>query len=135
MQNVFTRFLYTEAIPNKRPTTVVAAFQKILERADVTPHNCVTDGGAEFSQPFQEVLAKHKITYIQKPKEDLHGISTLDVAIGYLKRALARDTRKHNTNDWASRLEHVTKGHNDLPNAECLEGVAPNDVNIRRFKR
>ena len=128
VQNVFTRFLYTEALPDKRPTTVAAAFQKILNRADVTPQICVTDGGKEFGQLFQEMLTKNKIAYHQKPKEDLHGISTLDVAIGYLKRALARDTRKQNTNDWASRLKKVTQGQNSLPNADYLEGVAPNDV-------
>ena len=32
-------------------------------------------------------------------------------------------------NDWASRLEKVTKGQNDLPNeGEALHGAAPNEV-------
>ena len=35
VQDVFSRFLYTEALLDKRPATVAAAFQKILDRAGV----------------------------------------------------------------------------------------------------
>ena len=42
---------------------------------------------------------------------------------------MVRDTRKAGTNDWASRLQKVTKGHNDLPNdGEYLNGAAANEV-------
>ena len=74
------------------------------------------------------MLASSNITYTQKQKGDINAIPTLDTAIGNLKKALACDTRKHGTNNWASRLQKVTKGQNNLPNEDYLEGVAPNDV-------
>ena len=74
-----------------------------------------------------------------KRKEDINAISTIDTAIGQLKKALVRDTRKVATNDWASRLEKVTQGQNNNPIDEYLEGVAPAQVStnsdlIRRLK-
>ena len=68
----------------------------------------MSDKGAEFGEPFQVVLAANDIMYTQKQKEDINAIATLDTAIGNLKKALARDTRKQMTNDWASRLQKVT---------------------------
>ena len=54
---------------------------------------------------------------------------TLDTAIGHLKNALVRGTRKAGTNDWASRLQKVTKGQHDLPSdGEYLNGAAPDEV-------
>ena len=128
VQDVFSRFIWTEALLNKRPQTVAAAFQKILDRAGVAPQTVVSDGGAEFGEIFQKVLSANNIMYTQKDKTDINAIATIDTAIGNLKKALARDTRKQQTNNWASRLQKVTLGQNNLPNEEYLEGVAPNDV-------
>ena len=132
VQDVFSRFLYAEALLDKRPATVAAAFQKILDRAGVAPKSLMSDKGAEFGEPFQVVLAANDIMYTQKQKEDINAIATLDTAIGNLKKALARDARKQGTNNWASRLQKVTKGQNNLPNEDYLEGVAPNDVGKSR---
>ena len=128
VQDVFSRFLYTEALPNKRPETVAYAFNIILDRAGVVPRALLSDAGAEFSQQFQRLLAKKGISYGQKQKGDVNAIATIDNAIGNLKKALARDTRKQGTNDWASRLQKVTQGQNSLPNNDYLEGGAPNNV-------
>ena len=128
VQDVFSRFLYAEALLDKRPATVAAAFQKILDRAGVVPKALMSDKGAEFGEPFQAVLASNSITYMQKQKGDINAIATLDTAIGNLKKALVRDTRKQGTNNWASRLQKVTQCQNSLPNEEYLEGVAPIDV-------
>ena len=92
------------------------------------PKALQSDGGAEFGGPFQALLAANNIMYTQKDKADINAIATLDSAIGHLKKALARDTRKQNTNNWASRLQQVTQGQNKLPNEEYLEGVAPSHV-------
>ena len=39
-----------------------------------------------------------------------------------------RDTRKVGTNDWASRLQKVTRGQNNSPMEDYLEGQPPADV-------
>ena len=64
----------------------------------------------------------------KKRKEDINAIATIDTAIGNLKKALVRDTRKVGTNDWASRLQKVTKGQNNSPMEDYLEGQPPADV-------
>ena len=87
VQDVFSRFLYTEALLDKRPATVAAAFQKILDRAGVVPKALVVDGGAEFGEPFQAVLSANNITYTQKQTGDINAIATLETAIGNLKNS------------------------------------------------
>ena len=94
LPDVFSRFLYTEALLDKRPAAVAAAFHKILDRAGVAPTALMRDKGADVSEPFQAVLAANNITHTQKRKNDINAIATLETAIGNLKKALARDTRK-----------------------------------------
>ena len=61
----------------------------------------------------------------KKRKEDINAIATIDSAIGNLNKALVRVTRNAATNDWASKLEAVTKGQNNSPMEDYLEGQAP----------
>ena len=68
VQDVFSRFLYTEALLDKRPQTVASAFQTILNSAGVVPKALRFDKGAEFGEPFQAVLAANNIAYTQKHK-------------------------------------------------------------------
>ena len=67
------------------------------------------------------------ISFTKRPA-DKNAIATIGVAIGRLKRALVRDTRKLGTNDWASRLRKVTAGENSNPIDDYLEGQAPAEV-------
>ena len=129
VQDVFSRFIWTEATVDKRPPTVANAFEKILERAGSVPASLTSDLGSEFSNQFRKLLETKGIDPRQKDKDDINAIATIDTAIGDLKKALVRDTRKAGTNDWASRLQKVTKGQNALPNeGDYLDGIAPNQV-------
>jgi hypothetical protein len=127
-QDVFSRKLYTKAILDKRPETVAGAFEHIMADAGVKPKSVTSDLGAEFGVPFKRLLVSNGIESYQKQKEDINAIATIDTAIGNLKKAMARDARKNQTNDWAERLQKVTNGQNALPNDEYLEGSAPNIV-------
>ena len=110
VQDVFSREIWTEALINKRPTTVAAAFKKILNKAGPVPAALTSDGGMEFSAEFKELLETKGIVPRQKDKDDVNALATLDTAIGNLKKALARVARKAGTNDWAALLQKVTKG-------------------------
>ena len=81
MQDVFSRFLYTEALPNKTPQTVAKAFEDILARAGTKPRSLTSDLGPEFEGPFQRMLEANGIVYYQKRKEDINAIATIDTAI------------------------------------------------------
>ena len=47
---------------------------------------------------------------------------------GNPKKALVRVTRKAASNGWASKLEQVTRGQNNSPMEDYLEGQAPASV-------
>lgn len=128
VQDVFSRFLWTEALTSKRPEIVAKAFEDIMTRAGAKPRKVTSDLGPEFQGPFEKALRDKGIEVSHKRKEDINAIATLDTAIGNFKKALVRDTRRVGTDDWASRLEKVTRGHNNTPNEEYLEGVAPSRV-------
>ena len=48
VQDVFSRFLWTEALVSKRPHFVLEAFDKIMTRAGTKPKSLTTDLGPEF---------------------------------------------------------------------------------------
>jgi hypothetical protein len=128
VQDVFSRFLWTEALTSKQPGVVAKAFEDIMTRAGAKPKSLTSDLGPEFQGPFEQALKAKGIEVYTKRKEDINAIATIDTAIGQLKKALVRDTRKVGTDDWASRLEKVTQGQNNNPIDEYLEGVAPAKV-------
>ena len=139
VQDVFSRFLWTEALVSKRPEIVSKAFEDIMRRAGAKPRSVTSDLGPEFQGPFAQALRAKGIEVYTKRKEDINAIATIDTAIGQLKKSLVRDTRKVGTDDWASRLDKVTKGHNNTPNEAYLEGNTPAQVSsnpnlVKRLK-
>ena len=128
VQDVFSRFLWTEALTSKRPEVVAKAFEEILTRSGGSPRSVTCDLGPEFTGPFKQFVEGQGIEFSQKRKEDINAIATIDTAIGQFKKALARDTRKVGTDDWASRLEKVTRGQNNNPIDDYLEGMPPSNV-------
>ena len=128
VQDVFSRFLWTEALTSKRPDVVLEAFRSIIRRAGAKPQSLTTDQGTEFGGPFKTALEAEGINVYTKDPQDINAIATIDTAIGNFKKALVRDTRRLGTDDWASRIDKVTKGQNQTPNDEYLNGAAPADV-------
>ena len=57
VQDVFSRFLWTEALVSKRPHMVLEAFEKIMTRAGTQPKSLTTDLGPDFVRPFPSSLA------------------------------------------------------------------------------
>ena len=128
VQRVFDRKLWTSALTNKRSETVAAAFKEILADIGAKVRKISTDMGPEFGEAFKELMKKEGILTHMKRKNDIHGIATIDVAIGNLKKALARVARKRKTDDWTSLLAEVTRGQNEIPNKSYLDEHAPNEV-------
>ena len=89
VQDVFSRFLYTEALPNKMPQTVAKAFEDILARAGAKPRSLTSDLGPEFEGPFRQMLEANGIGYFQKRKDDINAIATIDTAIWESQKSLS----------------------------------------------
>ncbi len=56
VQDVFSRFLWTEALPSKRPEIVAKASEDIMTRAGAKPKTVTSDLGPEFQGPFEQAL-------------------------------------------------------------------------------
>ena len=128
VQRVFDRKLWTAALTNKKPETVAEAFKRILNIIGDKIGSVTTDLGSEFGEPFKRLMETEGITVHTKRKEDVNAISSIDRAIGSLKKALARVARRRGTDDWADILAEVTRGQNAIPNSDYLDDNAPNDV-------
>ena len=48
VQDVFSRFLWTEALVNKTPKEVATAFEHILQRAEAVPRSVMSEFGPDF---------------------------------------------------------------------------------------
>ena len=89
------------------------------------PNKLTTDAGGEFAEVKKYMEDMNRIYRIRTSRRSL---ATLDSAIGALKKALARDLRKVQTDSWASRLAKVTNGQNNAPKPDYLNGGEPNEV-------
>ena len=66
VQDVFSRFLWTEALTSKQPGVVAKAFEDIVTRAGAKPKSCTSDLGPEFQGPFEQALKAKGIEVFQK---------------------------------------------------------------------
>ena len=107
VQDIFSRVIWAEALETKKPSEVLHAFKQIEQNIGQLPDRLTTDAGSEFTGVKRYLEEKGKK---YRTKTGLRSLATLDNAIGNLKKALARDTRKNQTDDWASRLQKVIKG-------------------------
>ena len=128
-QDVFSRKIWAESLPDKRPQTVAEGFRYILAKSKRKPKTILTDAGQEFQGDFEQ-LAKTTLGIDLRHKDpiDTNAIATLDVAIGQLKKALARVMRQSGNDDWNDVLQKVVRGQNQIPNNEYLEGQNPESV-------
>ena len=69
VQDVFSRFLYTEVLVNKTPQAVAKAFEEILARAGTKPRSLTSDLGPEFEGPFKQMLEANGIESFQNEKK------------------------------------------------------------------
>ena len=116
VQDVFSRKLWAEAMVTKQPDEVLRAFKKIIEhvRVDggVIVNRLTTAAGGEIVDVKKFMTDMNRVYRV---RTSLRSLATLDNAIGLMKKALARDMRKHKTDDWAARLDKVVRGLNESP--------------------
>ena len=134
VQGIYTRQLYTKATGTKRPQDVGPALEAILGQikdADgntETPTWILSDGGTEWQQETQAVMAEKGIIHRQKEVGAKQDMATLDNAIGRLKKSLSIAMDRSKTAEtWSDVLPRVTRAMNERP-TEALVGEAPADI-------
>jgi Integrase core domain len=126
--NVFDRYMYARALPNKEPLTVAENLVPILGQAEKTPQIISSDNGAEFrGKGMNMVMSRFKITQKFKDAGDMNGLGLIDRQIGLLKRKLAELAASRRKN-WTELLPVAVKALNATPKPGVLHGAAPEDV-------
>ena len=128
VQNVFSRELYVRALKSKDAETVAGAFKHILDE-NFPPGRVDTDNGPEFQGPFQQLLAREKITHILKDPNDKNSLGTIDRAIQLFKQALFRRMAAEHTSNWSSLLTATVNGMNETVHS-ALHGRVPEQVEV-----
>jgi len=130
VQDIFSREIWTAALPEIKAATVAKAFRSIMTKSRRRPKELNTDGGAEFGgKEFQAALRadagderiEHRVS------ERQNDIATLDAAILKLRRALTRITSTPGRGNWAQELQAATEAYNETPHGGIL-GEAPENV-------
>jgi hypothetical protein len=131
VQDIFSREIWTAALPEINAASVAKAFRSILTKSRRRPRELNTDGGGEFKAEFQAVLrADDRIgeeAIEHRVSEQQNDIATLDAAILKLRRALTRITSTPGRSNWAEELQAATEAYNETPHGGIL-GEAPEKV-------
>ena len=124
MQDIFSRYAWAELIDD--PMTACRGFEKVLEKAGVSPEALTTDADPGFqTKAFQDLLAARHIHHALRIGRN--DIATVDRLISTLKRALAVHSTETGKNDWAERLQEAVSGYNDTSHPKLMQG-APDDL-------
>jgi hypothetical protein len=129
VQDIFSREIWTRALPEINAASVTKAFRSILTKSRRRPKELNTDGGNEFKKAFRDVLRagggedaiEHRV------KDQQNDIATIDAAILKLRRALTRITSTPGRGNWAEELQAATEAYNETPHGGIL-GEAPENV-------
>ena len=100
----------------KHPDEVLQVFRHILEKireeGGQIANRLTTDAGGEFAGVKKFM---HDMNRQYRVRSSMRSLATLDNAIGLLKKALARDLRKNQTDDWAAQLQKVVSVRIQFP--------------------
>ncbi len=121
--DIFSREVFAEAIPNKRPETVNKAFTDLIDIPDGMQAKVTTDKGGEFVRLGQ---ADPGIVHVTKLPSDPNGIAVLDRAMQTIKKDISADLADGDHKYWDDALDPVVESYNDRPHSHTV--VAPSQV-------
>ena len=122
--DVFSRFARTKAMPNKQPSTVLAAFRDIAPaKKGMT---LTTDRGKEFEGEFREYIEDKGVNWRIRTIGAANDIAVADNAMGKIKKRVMLLARAAGSDDWPKFLQRATAEFNDALK-EGLHG-SPNDA-------
>ena len=123
----FSRFVFTEAIRDKRPETTLAAYRKIIARnSNKHPAELSLDRGGEWTGIFTAYLEDNGTAVTKKDPQSVNGLSSVDRAIGSIKSIIA-SYQVNSDAPWSTLLKRSTDTYNERSNAGNY-GAAPDDI-------
>jgi len=125
--DVFSRFVWAVALPDKTPEEVTKAFRGILKSSRRSPAEVDSDGGAEFGGAFDEMLEKHGIAHRTKRAGHTNALAVVDATIRRIKEILRQEMVEDGKGNWLKFLDRAVKAINSTAQ-DYLMGSAPSDV-------
>lgn len=105
--DVFSKFLFVQTLMDKKASTVLKAFQKILDSGGRLPDVVFSDKGGELNNAlFKRELAKRNIKYFTTQNEDIK-TSVAERVIRTLKTKLYRLFQKQGSYRYVEHLQNV----------------------------
>jgi hypothetical protein len=120
--DVFSREVFSEPLPNKKPETVNKVFDQILDVPAGQQTKVTTDKGGEFSR----LNEKAGVVHVTKAPSDPNGIAVLDRATQTVKKDISADLIDGEYQYWDDALEPVVDAYNGRPHGTTT--VAPSEV-------
>jgi transposase InsO family protein len=131
VQDIFSRKIWSRALPNATSKEVTLAFKDILRVSDRICKEINTDAGTEFiATEFKDML-KEKGINLHRVSDSRNDIATLDRAMGSLKTILTKRTVTIGAGNWAQELKKATNSYNNTQH-EHLGVEAPNEVETNK---
>lgn len=125
--DVFSKLLFVQTLMDKKASTVLKAFQKILDSGGRFPDVVFSDKGGELNNAlFKRELAKRNIKYFTTQNEDIK-TSVAERVIRTLKTKLYRLFQKQGSYRYVEHLQNVVDGYNKSKHSS-LKNLAPKDV-------
>lgn len=122
--DVFSRFLFTSPLKNKKASSVLEAIQKIFRLRK--PAVLRTDKGAEFKNvSMSKFLESEGVRHIFSQNETK--AAYVERAIQNLKNRIYRLLEERQSNEYIKDLSLITKGINDTP-SRPLGDISPSKV-------
>jgi len=133
-QDMFSRYVYTEFLKNKKADSVVTAFKKILKKTHHSYSYLQSDEGSEFfNQKLKKLLDKHEIhhyhTYNRETKASL-----VERFLRTYQAVLYRMMTEKNTNKFLNQHKKIITSYNMRPHIG-LNGRTPRYVHFLKDRR
>ena len=125
--DVFSRFVWAVPLKDKSQNTVTTAFRGILTSSGRKPGEVDSDGGAEFTGPFDKLLLEKGIAHRTKNTKQINSLAVVDAAIKKLKDTMKQEMAESGTGTWLGSLGGAVKAANGNSN-DYLMGSRPSDV-------
>ena len=133
-QDMFSRYVYTEFLKNKKADSVVAAFKKNFKK---THHNYKylqsDEGGEFFNSKLKKLLNKHGIHHYHTHNRETKA-SLVERFLRTYQSVLYRMMTEKNTNKFLSQHKKIISSYNMRPHSG-LNARTPHDVHFLKDLR
>ena len=126
--DIFSKYLFVETLQDKKATTVLKAFKKILENGERRPEVIYTDKGGEFNNTLlKRELKKYNIKYFTTQNEDIKN-SVAERVIRTLRNKLYRLFQRQRSYKYVEVLPDIVASYNKTKH-RSLHNMTPIEVN------